>query len=133
MLRQHTLQLLGPDEPVIIEGDALRLEQVLQNLIDNAIKYSPQGGPIIVRLEHQGRQVAISVSDRGIGIPPDALPHLFNRFYRVSSAGTRQVSGMGLGLYVVKEIVTLHGGSIQIDSREGDGSTFTVVLPVGSV
>ncbi|MCZ7568742.1 MAG: ATP-binding protein [Ardenticatenaceae bacterium] len=128
-LRQHTVQLLCPEVPLIVEGDELRLEQVLQNLLDNAIKYSPQGGPITLRLARRRDQVVISVSDQGIGIPAAALPQLFNRFYRVTTAGTQQISGMGLGLYVVKEVVTLHGGTIEVSSQEGEGSTFTVFLP----
>lgn len=128
-LTHHTLQVDVPDEPLLVDGDALRLEQVIQNLLNNAIKYSPEGGPILVSVEPQDQQVVIRVTDKGIGIPADLLPQLFERFYRVRTAKTRRISGMGLGLFVVKEIVTLHGGEVDVQSQEGEGSTFSIRLP----
>ncbi|MBK9713397.1 MAG: PAS domain S-box protein [Kouleothrix sp.] len=113
-----------------IEGDELRLEQVLQNLIQNAIKYSPAGGTIRVRAERCGDQACLSVADQGIGIPADALPNLFQRFYRAANVDEQHISGMGVGLYVVREIVTLHGGQVAVASEEGQGSTFTIRLPL---
>ena len=128
-LDRHTIAISTPDEPVLIMGDELRLEQVLQNLISNAIKYSPEGGPISVQVEQYAARASVAVTDRGIGIPADALPRLFQRFYRANNVDP-QSSGMGLGLYVVKEIVALHGGEVHVTSREGEGSTFTVCLPL---
>ncbi|HEU4326837.1 MAG TPA: ATP-binding protein [Roseiflexaceae bacterium] len=127
---QHTIRYQGPEQTLVITGDDLRLEQVLQNLIQNAIKYSPSGGEIAVRIEAAADRARLSVSDQGIGIPPEALARLFTRFYRAANADPRQISGMGIGLYVVKEIVTLHGGSITVSSSEGQGSTFTIELPL---
>jgi signal transduction histidine kinase len=129
-LRQHSVESHTPTEAVMILGDELRLEQVLQNLIQNAIKYSPAGGTIDVTVEHDTVYVAVQVRDHGVGIPADALPHLFERFYRVSDAMERHIQGTGIGLYVVKEIVALHGGQVEVTSQEGVGSTFTVWLPL---
>jgi PAS domain S-box-containing protein/excisionase family DNA binding protein len=129
-LTQHTLTCATPDTPLVMEGDALRLEQVLQNLVGNAIKYSPRGGLVSVRIERQSEWAYVDVSDQGIGIPQDALAKLFERFYRASNVDGGGIAGMGIGLYVVKEIVTLHGGKIAVTSREGEGSTFTICLPL---
>ena len=131
-LDQHTLTYTCPDMPIVIDGDALRLEQVVQNLLQNAIKYSPQGGPIRLSISHQDEQAVLSVTDCGVGIPQDAQANLFQRFYRASNAATSNISGMGIGLYVVNEIVARHGGAIEVDSVEGQGSTFTVRLPLTS-
>jgi signal transduction histidine kinase len=132
-LERHTLQLDVPAGPVWIEGDALRLEQVLQNLLQNAVKYSPEGGMITLRVEARDQEARLSVTDEGIGIPSVVLPHLFHRFYRAPNADAHQISGIGLGLYVVKEIITLHGGHIDVTSTEGRGSTFTARLPLAAV
>ena len=126
----HTLTYVGSDRPLLIEGDALRLIQVLQNLVQNAIKYSPAGGEVRLQVEQHNATVRIAVSDTGIGIPQTELPHLFQRFYRASNVDERQISGLGVGLYVVKELVTLHGGTIDVVSEEGHGSTFTITLPL---
>ena len=125
----HVVIFVAPPEPQIIDGDGLRLEQVLQNLIQNAIKYSPAGSTIRVQVEQRDAEVALSVSDQGIGVPEAIIPELFRPFYRARNVDPG-VSGLGIGLYVVKELVTLHDGSIQVDSREGQGSTFTVLLPL---
>lgn len=129
-LDQHTISVSANRSPLPVIGDELRLEQVLHNLIQNAIKYSPQGGAIEVCLERRGQQATVAVIDRGIGIPADALPHLFSRFYRANNVQDQQISGIGLGLYVVSEIVALHGGSVTVVSEEGNGSTFTIFLPL---
>ena len=131
-LDDHTLECVTPDEPLMVAGDELRLEQVLQNLIGNAIKYSPAGGPIGVRIERQGQHICMMVTDEGIGIPESALPNLFSRFYRASNVDPQQIAGMGIGLYVVKEIVALHGGEVMVSSTEGAGSTFTITLPLAA-
>jgi len=130
-LERHELTVVAENNPYMLLGDALRLEQVLQNLIGNALKYSPDGGPVEVRLSRDGDHVVLAVSDRGIGIPATAIPQLFQRFFRVSEGVAGYISGMGIGLYVVKEIVALHGGEVAVESRLGAGSTFTVRLPGG--
>lgn len=127
-LERHSVTYDAPDAPLLVEGDELRLAQVVQNLLTNAIKYSPQGGPIAVAVAREGGEARLTVTDRGIGIPQHELPNLFRRFYRVENSDTRGIGGIGVGLYVVKEIVALHGGDVRADSQ-GDGSSFTVVLP----
>ena len=127
---QHPIVYQGPESPLMVIGDAVRLEQVVQNLISNAIKYSPQGGPITVVVIRRSDNVYISVSDRGIGIPAEDLPNLFGRFYRARNVEAQHISGMGIGLFVVKQIVTLHGGTVEVTSTEGEGSTFTISLPL---
>lgn len=128
-LEQHRLELLCPDEPVVVAGEELRLEEVLQNLLQNAIKYSPKGGPITVRIQREGQQAIVAVSDQGLGISAEVLPRLFQRFYRATTEGTGKIPGMGLGLYVVREVVALHGGTVTVESKEGEGSTFIARLP----
>jgi signal transduction histidine kinase len=113
-----------------VNGDAMRLEQVLENLVQNAIKYSPSGGRIQVRIEPQSDTAKLCVSDEGIGIPQTAIPQVFDRFYRAPNVDPQRITGMGIGLYVVKEIVTLHGGTVGVESGEGKGTTFTVTLPL---
>lgn len=132
-LHQHTLALHLPPHPLYLAGDELRLEQVFQNLIQNAVKYSPQGGAIRLYLDREGALARVRVCDEGLGIPSDALPHLFERFYRASSREIQSISGVGLGLFVVKEIVSLHGGQVEVESQEGKGSTFTVWLPLNGL
>ncbi len=126
----HTIEWSCPDAPVIVDGDALRLEQVLQNLLQNAVKYSPKGGPIMLRIVREDSHAILAVSDRGMGIPREAYAQLFQRFYRAPRAAARDISGMGIGLYVVREIVSRHGGTVEVESVEGEGSTFTVRLPL---
>jgi PAS domain S-box-containing protein len=129
-LEQHTVQLECEADALIVAGDAGRLEQVVQNLLQNALKYSPAGGVVMVRVYRQNDRACLSVSDRGIGIPKAAQADLFQQFYRATNVEAQQIQGMGIGLYVVKEIVTLHDGEITVESREGEGSTFTVSLPL---
>ncbi|HEU5099867.1 MAG TPA: ATP-binding protein, partial [Roseiflexaceae bacterium] len=130
---RHTLIFNGAGHPLMLLGDELRLEQVFQNLIQNAIKYSPSGGTITLQIERDGDNASIRVSDEGIGIPAAALPQLFRRFYRAPNADAQHISGMGIGLYVVKEIVELHGGTVEVTSQEHQGSTFTINLPLLTV
>ena len=129
-LTNHTLAYAGTDSAVTVVGDELRLEQVLHNLIQNAIKYSPDGGTVTVGLEQEPEVIRLWIADQGIGIPREALPNLFRRFFRADNAAARQISGVGIGLYVVHEIVERHGGTIDVASTEGAGSTFTVCLPI---
>jgi signal transduction histidine kinase len=127
---QHLLQFRGPDAPIVIVGDSVRLEQVLQNLLDNAVKYSPEGGVITVCVEQRNAEAILRMSDQGIGIPEQARAQLFERFYRASNLDPRRMHGTGIGLSIVGEIVALHGGVVEVDSAEGHGSTFTVRLPL---
>jgi PAS domain S-box-containing protein len=125
----HILSLAA--EPAIaVFGDTARIEQVLINLISNAITYSPEGGEIGVRAWTEGGRALVSVSDQGVGIAPEELSHLFDRFYRAPSAGVMRSGGMGLGLYICQEIVTRHGGTIRVESSQGAGSIFTFTLPL---
>lgn len=129
-LSQHRIAYMRPPGDLTIMGDALRLEQVVLNLLENAVKYSPQGGQIVVELVREGDEARLSVSDSGIGMPAADIPHLFTRFYRASNAAGSYISGMGIGLFVIREIVSLHGGRVGVTSEEGVGSTFSVWLPL---
>jgi len=118
--------------PVMIEGDSSRLRQMVRNLLDNAIKYTPVGGRVTVGLERFGHdQFRLRLSDTGIGIPETSLPHIFDRFYRVDKARTREEGGTGLGLSIVKQIVDAHGGQIEVQSKPGAGTIMTVVMTDG--
>jgi two-component system phosphate regulon sensor histidine kinase PhoR len=105
------------------------LEQALTNLIDNAVKYSNPGAAVLIRLRRTASGVSLAVQDRGIGIPPKDLPRVFERFYRVDKARSREMGGTGLGLAIVKHIVLAHGGAVRAESELGSGSTFTIELP----
>ncbi|HBY98772.1 MAG TPA: hypothetical protein DEP84_33310 [Chloroflexi bacterium] len=97
--------------------------------LPHAIKYSPHGGTITVRLERRDEQVAVAVADKGIGIAPEDQERIFNRFYRIETVPGRPSPGLGLGLSLVKEIIGLHGGTVEVTSRQEEGSIFTVFLP----
>lgn len=112
-----------------LSADPKRIQQILTNLLSNAIKFTPDGGRVSVRVEDDGNFVKTSVTDTGVGIPPDALERIFDRFYQVDSTATRRYSGTGLGLSITKSLVELHGGSIAVDSAPGRGSTFSFNLP----
>jgi PAS domain S-box len=127
---RHHVVLDLPDQPLMIEGDELRLEQVLQNLVQNAAKYSPHKDTIYVKVHTEADKVIIEVIDEGIGIPREAQPMLFSQFFRAENAKTQHINGFGVGLYVVKEIVKQHNGSISVQSEENQGSTFRVQLPL---
>ncbi|HEX6290819.1 MAG TPA: PAS domain-containing sensor histidine kinase [Herpetosiphonaceae bacterium] len=129
-ITERQIEALCPGSALMIQGDELRLEQVFQNLIQNALKYSPQHQPIVVAVRHDQTHVFVDVQDRGIGIPQAELPQLFERFYRAGNVNQKSISGLGIGLYVVKEIVELHDGTVTVESAEGHGSTFTVALPI---
>jgi two-component system OmpR family sensor kinase len=121
---------LGAEDQAIIIGDRDRLKQVLLNLVDNAIKYTPQGGEVTLGLTKDSTWVKIAVQDTGIGIAPDHIPNLFDRFYRVDKARSRDAGGSGLGLAIAKSVVEAHNGKITVESEVGKGSTFTVWLPL---
>jgi two-component system OmpR family sensor kinase len=114
-----------------MHADRAKLTQVTYNLLDNAIKYTPQGGLIRVRLIRSGRNAILTVADNGSGIPKEDQAHIFDRFYRVDKARSRDTGGTGLGLSIVHQFVLMHGGNVAVDSKEGSGSTFTVELPMG--
>ena len=117
-----------------VAGDPVRLQQVIWNLLANAIKFTPRGGKVQIRLERVDSHVEIAVSDTGVGIAPEFLPHVFDRFRQADQRTTRQHGGMGLGLAIVRHLVELHGGTVKAESRgEGEGATFTVLLPVAPV
>jgi heavy metal sensor kinase len=115
---------------VRVEGDRSRLKQVIVNLVDNAIKYTPAGGHVGVKVYTSNGFGVLEVNDNGMGIPAEALPHIFERFYRVDKARSRQMGGAGLGLSIIKAIVTAHGGQVKVESVEGKGSRFLVELPI---
>lgn len=129
-LSKHTIVSHSDTPEIMVYGDVLRLEQVIQNLINNAVKYSPNGGTIYVSLLRQGDNIEVQVRDEGIGIAAKDQPHLFERFFRAHTSQYSSIFGMGIGLYVVKEIVNLHQGTIEVESVEGQGSTFIVRLPL---
>jgi two-component system OmpR family sensor kinase len=116
-------------EGVYVDGDMAKLQQVLMNLVDNALKYTPEGGQVVVTLLRKDNYARILVADTGIGIPEADLPHIFERFYRVDKARSRSTGGTGLGLAIVKQIVEMHDGIITVSSKEGEGSLITVDLP----
>jgi len=118
-------------ERVMVDGDRARLKQVVVNLLDNAIKYTPAGGAIRMRVAIANGHAVLEVSDNGIGITPDALPHVFERFFRVDKARTRDPGGAGLGLAIVKSISTAHGAQVEVESGNGSGTCFRVKFPIG--
>ena len=118
-----------PITPIWVEIDTDKMTQVIDNILNNAIKYSPDGGKIKVRMRTTDAQLIISISDEGLGIPKKDLPRIFDRFYRVDKARSRAQGGTGLGLAIAKEIVKQHKGFIWAKSEYGKGSTFTIVLP----
>ncbi len=129
MMERHTLEVRLPSYDIIVQGDETRLTQVLNNLLNNAVKYSPQGGPVHLMLEHNNDSVCIAVRDHGIGIPQAAQAQLFLPFFRAGNVDPKKISGFGLGLHMVHDIVKLHSGTIHVDSTEGQGSLFTFCLP----
>ena len=127
--REQTLDVQIADSCEMF-ADPGKLGQVCYNIIENAIKYTPDGGKITVRLKKSGRDAVLEISDTGVGIPPEDQPHVFDRFYRVDKARSRDTGGTGLGLSIVQQIIRLHAGSIQVFSEVGKGTTFVVQLPV---
>lgn len=125
----HPIHLRMDREPLVAPVDAGRVQTILTNLVDNAIKYSPDGGPVECEVTGTPETVTIAVSDVGVGIAGEDLPRLFSRFSRVSSDASRHIPGIGLGLYLARELARLHGGDISVRSHPGVGSTFVLTLP----
>ena len=126
-----TLRLALPKRLPPVRVDRDRILQVLTNLLENALRYTPSGGTVTVRAARRGTSVAIMVTDTGVGIPAEHLPHIFQRFYRVDKSRSRSGGGSGLGLTIAKHLVEAHGGQIWAESPgPGRGSTFTFTLPV---
>jgi signal transduction histidine kinase len=125
----HSIQTSVPDEPVLVNGDPVRIEQVLINLVSNAIKYSPDGGDVCLRVGRQAGTACVAVSDRGVGIRPQDLDAVFRPFGR-SAAAREAIPGVGLGLFVARRIALAHGGSLEVESELGKGSTFRLCLPL---
>jgi signal transduction histidine kinase len=126
----HDLSLETPPRQVIVFGDVHRLVTIVSNLIENAIKYSPEGGKIRCIVGAADHTASVSVVDNGVGIAREDLPRLFNRFERIENPKTSHVSGTGLGLYLARELARQHGGDIQVESRPDAGTTFTLSLPL---
>lgn len=138
LVENHELRCITQtvEIPYLVQGDQARLAQIMANLVENAIKYSPLGGPITIMLSHHQQNstpalIEICIEDRGVGIPPEAQALLFERFYRVPNAVRNEIRGVGLGLYIVAQLVQMHGGSIHVESSGilGEGSRFIFTLP----
>ena len=127
-----TLRVEVPDRLPAVRGDGARLGQVVVNLVHNAVKFSPDGGDILVRVRHEGDEIVTSVEDHGVGIPRDAIDRVFERFYKVDRARLRAEAGggTGLGLAIARHVVEQHGGRIWVESAEGSGSRFSFAVPV---
>ncbi len=126
----HTLSFIPRSDSFSFFGDRDRIEQVITNIVSNAVKYTPDGGKIDVECGNDGQNALIRVTDNGIGIPKEDLPHIFERFYRVDKARSRQSGGTGLGLAIAREITQRHGGDISIESHMPNGTCVSIVLPM---
>jgi signal transduction histidine kinase len=122
---------LDPRLPIVV-GDRDRLVQVVSNLVNNAVKYSPDGGTVTLSSRAEEGFALVSVTDTGVGIPPDEISHVFERFRRVRSGAAQSIPGTGLGLTIVKQIVEMHGGKIWVESAVGHGSAFHFTLPLAA-
>ena len=127
--KKINLEYEGPDTPVYILGDQLSIQEVINNLINNAINFTNEGGRVKVSLHTSENNIVVDVKDNGVGIPAASIGHLFTKFFRAKSGYTSGSGGTGLGLFISKSIVELHQGTISVESQEGVGSTFTIRLP----
>ncbi|WP_270180797.1 ATP-binding protein [Alkalihalobacillus sp. CinArs1] len=128
--KTHRFNIEDTSDHHEILGDTDKVTQLLNNLISNAVKYSPEGGEITLRFEEKNGMIHLHIEDEGLGIPDEAMSHLFEKFYRVDNSDRRQIGGTGLGLAISKEIATAHGGDLTVTSSLGQGSTFTISLPI---
>jgi len=126
---KHRITIDAARDLPLLSADEKSLRQVLNNLLSNAFKYSPGGGEIVIGARREGDKVAIWVKDEGTGIPAEALNKVFDRFYRVDNTACRTTTGTGLGLALVREIISVHGGHVRAESMLGKGSTFFISLP----
>lgn len=126
------VDLALPEAPVLVRGDAGSMGRMVTNLVDNAVKFTPTGGRIRVRLATRGGRAELEVEDTGIGIPEDEQPHVFNRFFRATAADEGALPGAGLGLFIARAIVEAHGGEVDFTSTPGEGTTFTVRIPLAA-
>ncbi len=129
-MKEQTIHLVLPAELPFIQAGEDRVKQVLRNLVGNAIKYSPAGGETTISAQIEGQGLRINVRDTGYGIPDSELPHIFEKFYRVHTEDTEDIQGNGLGLPIVKTIIEQHGGQIDVESAQGEGSCFSFILPL---
>ena len=129
--RKHELTVSLPPEPLWLHADAARLEQVVVNLLTNAAKYTDERGRIGLDLKQEGQEAVLRVRDTGVGISPDLLPHVFDLFTQAERSLDRSQGGLGIGLTLVRRLVELHGGRVEVYSALGQGSEFVVRLPVG--
>jgi signal transduction histidine kinase len=127
---KHITVVTSVQPDVHVEGDKVRLHQALLNVLENAVKYTPEGGRVEVTMSTGPHQAVVIVSDNGPGIEPEHLPFIFDRFYRVDKARSQRVRGTGLGLAIAKWVVDAHDGSIRVASEPGRGTTFTIMLPL---
>ncbi len=125
----YELEIIAPETPLLIHGDADRVEQIVTNLLSNAVKYAPNGGCVRLRVEDAGTHAVLRVSDEGIGMTPEQMTNLFQKFYRTPDARSKGIKGTGLGLYLVKQLVEAHNGTVHVESVLGQGTTFIVELP----
>lgn len=128
-LKEQTISFTPAPEPIYAAISIEEFRSIVDNLIANAVNYTPEHGAIHVELQGSDSAISLSISDTGIGIPADQLEHIFQRFYRVNKARTMNIGGSGLGLAIVRRLVDLHGGTIQVSSIEDQGSTFQVIMP----
>jgi signal transduction histidine kinase len=120
----------APDLPELVQWDEDRMNEVIGNLLSNAFKFTPRDGSVVIAVEPVDGSVRITVGDTGAGIDPHQLDHIFQKFFQADNQAQAAVKGTGLGLAIAKEIVDAHGGTISVESKRGEGSTFTVILPV---
>lgn len=125
----HQIEINQMVEETIVMGDKAKIEQVIENLLSNSIKYSPNGGKIEINLFKENQQLCVAFKDEGLGIPASAMDKLFSKFYRVDNTDRRKIGGTGLGLSIVQEIMNAHDGKVKVESEFGKGSTFTLVFP----
>jgi heavy metal sensor kinase len=123
---------LGQTPDLAVKGDEARLRELFMNLVDNAVRYTPAPGTISISLRREGQMAVLAITDTGVGIPAEDIPLIFERFYRVDKSRSRAEGGTGLGLAICRHIAEAHGGKIEVESRVGVGSTFSVWLPLQS-